>query len=453
MIVNISVNKIKPHPDNPRKDLGNLDELTKSIEKNGVMQNLTIIPEEALTKEPEEQPGIAEISSSDEFYVLIGHRRLEAAKKAGLKEVQCKIVTNISRKKQLGIMLEENMQRNDLTIYEQAQGFQMMLDLGETVESIVEKTGFSKTTVYHRLNIAKLNQKELQKKEEDSDFQLSLKDLIELEKVKKVSTRNKILKDSNSSANLAYRARQAAKEEKQEENKNAILKKLKDRNLKPAPEGVRTWTSGWEEVKTFDLDRDVPDKVSLKKTDKQLYYLINYGWIHIMQKADKAKEEKQGLSEEEKQKRRDKKRFKSINDNLNSNILSFIKSILKKDVDWIEPDEFLDMIWRFIVIRNVDIDFKDLYMEMSETDRYWWNLKKEEQQDLQETFEKLPTAYQMLTAAYISGLSDVYSYNLTYQSGAAEQTMQMVEILELFGFSISEEEQQLLDGTFELYRK
>lgn len=46
-------------------------------------------------------------------------------------------------------MLEENMQRNDLTIYEQAQGFQMMLDLGETAETIAEKTGFSTSTIYY----------------------------------------------------------------------------------------------------------------------------------------------------------------------------------------------------------------------------------------------------------------------------------------------------------------
>ena len=39
------------------------------------------------------------------------------------------------------------MQRSDLTIYEQAQGFQLMLDLGDTEEQIAEKTGFSKTTI------------------------------------------------------------------------------------------------------------------------------------------------------------------------------------------------------------------------------------------------------------------------------------------------------------------
>ena len=55
------------------------------------------------------------------------------------------------------------MQRSDLTIYEQAQGFQLMLDLGDTEEQIAEKTGFSKTTIRRRLNIAKLNQDELKR--------------------------------------------------------------------------------------------------------------------------------------------------------------------------------------------------------------------------------------------------------------------------------------------------
>ena len=71
----------------------------------------------------------------------------------------CRIAEGLSRKEQLSIMLEENMQRNDLTIWEQAQGFQLMLDLGETEDTIAEKTGFSKKTIKHRLNIAKLDSK------------------------------------------------------------------------------------------------------------------------------------------------------------------------------------------------------------------------------------------------------------------------------------------------------
>lgn len=43
-IVNIRIDEIYPHPDNPRKNLGDLTELAESIRKNGIMQNLTVIP-------------------------------------------------------------------------------------------------------------------------------------------------------------------------------------------------------------------------------------------------------------------------------------------------------------------------------------------------------------------------------------------------------------------------
>ena len=63
----ININHIKPHPDNPRKDVGDVTELAKSIKVNGIMQNLTVVP------------------AAEGYKALIGHRRLAAAKKAGLK--------------------------------------------------------------------------------------------------------------------------------------------------------------------------------------------------------------------------------------------------------------------------------------------------------------------------------------------------------------------------------
>lgn len=145
-IVMIETQRLQHHPDNPRKDLGDVTELADSIKKNGIMQNLTVIPIECTEYDPEKQLRANKISPSSNFYVLIGNRRLEACLQAGLEEVPCRIVSNISKKEQVGIMLEENMQRSDLTIIEQAEGFQMMLDLGETVDSISEKTGFSKAS-------------------------------------------------------------------------------------------------------------------------------------------------------------------------------------------------------------------------------------------------------------------------------------------------------------------
>lgn len=43
-LVNIEISKLYPHPENPRKDVGDVSELAESIKKKGVMQNLTIIP-------------------------------------------------------------------------------------------------------------------------------------------------------------------------------------------------------------------------------------------------------------------------------------------------------------------------------------------------------------------------------------------------------------------------
>lgn len=74
-IKNIEIRKIHSHPDNPRKDLGDITELSQSIESNGIMQNLTVVERE-----------------DGEYTVIIGHRRLAAALKAGLDTVPCAVV-------------------------------------------------------------------------------------------------------------------------------------------------------------------------------------------------------------------------------------------------------------------------------------------------------------------------------------------------------------------------
>ena len=123
----IPVRELIHHPENPRKDLGDLTELTESIKKNGIMQNLTVVPSER---------------EKDAYLVVIGNRRMEAAKMAGLEELPC-VISFMNHKEQIATMLEENMQRSDLSLYEQAQGFQMMMDLGYTQKEISDKTGFS----------------------------------------------------------------------------------------------------------------------------------------------------------------------------------------------------------------------------------------------------------------------------------------------------------------------
>lgn len=123
-IVNIAIDRLFPHSDNPCKDLGDLSELAASIKASGVLQNLTVVPDE-----PD--------NPDTDYTIIIGHRRYAAAKIAGLTELPC-IVVEMSEREQLQTMLVENMQRSDLTVYEQAQGFQMMLNMGDSVAEIAE---------------------------------------------------------------------------------------------------------------------------------------------------------------------------------------------------------------------------------------------------------------------------------------------------------------------------
>lgn len=166
--------KLFPHPDNPRKDLGDLTELKDSIRMNGILQNLTVIERDA---------------DAGEYTVIIGHRRLAAARLAGFSPLPCMVV-EMDEKEQLCTMLAENMQRSDLTIYEQAQGFQMMLDLGESIESIAKQSGFSESTVRRRIKLAELDKAKFKKA---VDRGATLFDFMQLDKIESPKLRDKVL--------------------------------------------------------------------------------------------------------------------------------------------------------------------------------------------------------------------------------------------------------------------
>ena len=175
-LVEISVDKLFPHPDNPRRDLGDLTELTESIRERGILQNLTVVRHPFAEKE--------------EYTVVIGHRRLEAAKRAGRATVPCR-VTYMNEREMIATMLLENMQRSDLTPLEEAEGMQMMIDLGESVNTISQKTGLSESTVRRRVRLTKLDRDKL--KEASAERQITMTDLDRLFDIEDEDKRNKVL--------------------------------------------------------------------------------------------------------------------------------------------------------------------------------------------------------------------------------------------------------------------
>ena len=261
-VVNMPIEYLVPHPQNPRKDLGNLEELTASIKENGIYQNLTVIPinEEA----PDEEP---------KYMVVIGYRRLEAAKRAGLQEVPCAIVRGLTETQQLQIMLLENMQRSDLTVYEQAQGFQQLLDFGMDIEDISQQSGFSKRTIRRRLEIAKLDQDKLKKL--SSTRQLSLKEFDELAKIKNMEARNEVMEKIGTN-DFALAVTRAMDKEKLADAMPVFLADMERLGIKKFPDSANKYSSRYRRVGSLDLYEYEVTKDEIPKKTEGLYYEASY---------------------------------------------------------------------------------------------------------------------------------------------------------------------------------
>ena len=209
-LVMLPVKEIQPHPNNPRKDLGDLSELTESIKKNGIMQNLTVVKNEG-----------------GGYTVIIGHRRLEAAKAAGVSEVPC-AVAELDEGEQLATMLLENMQRQDLTVYEQAEGIQLLLDMDFSVTDIAQKTGFSESTVRRRTKLLELDRVKFK---ESQARQVSLKDYEQLFEIEDKGIQNELL-DKLGTADFNNDYRIAVSKQKFKENFEVFKQELKERNVR-----------------------------------------------------------------------------------------------------------------------------------------------------------------------------------------------------------------------------
>lgn len=457
-IVMIETKRLRHHPDNPRKDLGDVTELADSIKKNGIMQNLTVIPIECTEEDPEKQWDANKVSPFHDFYVLIGNRRMEACLQAGLEEVPCKIVSNISKKEQVAIMLEENMQRSDLTIIEQAEGFQMMLDLGETVDSISEKTGFSKATVYHRVNIAKLDKEILaEKKDDEGFFQLSMGDLIELEKVKDMDERNRILKETSGGRDMQWRVQQAVRKANRKRNVSEIKLMFAKAGLEAAPkkaEQERWYGDRWKHLQDWDLEDDTLEPVKEIKKKNAMWVIYDDRNAAVVVEV-KQKERKLSEAEIKAQERDTKKKeLKEKQKKLYGTITNFIKAIFVfKEIKSLKPDlELYKAIVEVMVkvnAQSTESDLTQLY-----AGKGLWEI---EQSEDYEKYVKWRDSLTSLDRAIISlqkvKRNDLYTWDGKYRREYAERAIAVVDFFKKYGFSITDDMQQLLDGTDESYVK
>ncbi|HEX9944054.1 MAG TPA: ParB/RepB/Spo0J family partition protein [Thermoanaerobaculia bacterium] len=149
----IPLSAIEPDPGQPRSTMGDLDDLVVSIRDKGVLEPILV------RLRPQETAGAGSPdggSSGAVYRIISGERRYRAAQEAGLYEVPA-IEMDVSDEEALEIALIENLQRKDLTPFEEAEGYRLLAEShGYTHEEIAEAVGKSRTVITESLSLLQM---------------------------------------------------------------------------------------------------------------------------------------------------------------------------------------------------------------------------------------------------------------------------------------------------------
>lgn len=437
MIQNISITKLHPHPDNPRKDLGDLSELAESIKTQGVLQNLTVVPWfSEITRVgcdfPEQQEEMG-------YRIVIGHRRHAASKLAGLMELPC-VIVEMTPQEQVATMLLENMQRMDLTVYEQAQGFQMMIDFGETMHNIAEKTGFSETTIRRRVKLLELDPVKFK---ESAKRNVTLMEYAELEQIENIELRNKVL-DAIGTQNFKYELQRAIDSEKKEKWLKVAIEQVESFAAK-----IEKRTSEHRWVTSYYASREEEITAPEDAEEINYYYILSdYGSIDLYCESLVTEEDRL----ENEQREREKAKYNAL-----SQISSRAYGLRKDFVFDISNAKAKKNIG--LVIENIIRSIMDSYGNLNYED--FANMHgattpddgDESIDNLIDDIRQHPEKSLLIaTFLYMDGSSESYhSWNCHYKEN--EELDNVYDMLEAFGYEMSDEEKALRDGTHELLVK
>lgn len=425
MIKLIEIDKLHPHPDNPRKDLGDLTELADSIKRSGILQNLTVVP--------------ATGYHHGDYTVIIGHRRCAAARLAGLAEVPC-VVCEMDQKEQIATMLLENMQRSDLTVYEQAQGFQMMLDLGESIEDVSGKTGFSESTIRRRVKLLQLDSENFKASEARQVSLIEYEKLFEIENPEK---RNELLTEIGT-ANFNDKLLSAKRTEEQQKKNDEILSKLREFAIeKKGPEGLRYVTC------IYNLTGIPKDLENVK------YYYEVTSWGSIYLYREYTDEEKSEQENRLKQREKEDKERKKLDRK-------------RQQLDEMK-ERFYQLRYNFIKGFNASKE-KAILCEFAAWSMFQWDeldegfeeitgvkfFDEEDELDNKKVIEYLGGNCwnALLYAAYLrvdgKGMG-CHTWRCEYSKD--EELEIIYDFLTRFGYEMSDDEKAYMDGTHELFER
>jgi ParB family transcriptional regulator, chromosome partitioning protein len=132
----VPIDQIDPNPNQPRQMMGDLSELMASIAEKGIIEPLVVRQRE------------------DRYQIVAGERRYQAAVQVGIRELPV-VIRDVDDNEVIELALVENIQRKDLTPFEEAEALQALAErCGYTHEDLARKLGKSRTSVTESLSIA-----------------------------------------------------------------------------------------------------------------------------------------------------------------------------------------------------------------------------------------------------------------------------------------------------------
>ena len=436
MLQFISIDKILNHPDNPRKKLGDLSELTESIRANGILQNLTIVPVSSVPSS-----NLADAQEDDRYYAVIGNRRLAASRQAGLDTVPC-VISDMDYQQQIRTMLMENIQRSDLTPIEQADGFQLMLDLGESVVSLAEKTGltgFSENTVRSRLKLLELDRTGLEKAVKRG---VSLMDFGELNKIKDPERRNKVL-ESIGTNNFKYELKKAIDQEKSEEQRAQLIATLQTFATETEDSNelhqVKYFYNG-SSTKDFKIPEDA-------STTEYFYEVKSWGITLYRRKTAEEIADAEVWNNQLKESRQRQQALKEISERMLALRETFVLDVsnaqAKKVFPAIAQYAAVAMLygWRTDPVALSEA----LKFELDENDE--WTIS-----ELQDKVGKEPYRGSLIATYYALDGNGLAYHNWEGNYRQNEQLDVVYDFLAELGYQISDEEFDMKEGTHELFQ-
>ncbi len=210
----IATEKLLPNPYQPRKQFKSEDllSLAESIKENGILQPLLA----------------RRINNSDYYEIIAGERRLRAAILANLATVPCLIV-DCDYEESAVYSIIENIQRSDLSFFEEAQAIsQMQNHFGMTQEQIAKRLGKSQSALSNKLRLLKLPADVRYFIEKEGLTERHARALLKLESEKQMWTALNLIKDKGWNVQQTEEYINSVTNKAVKPRKNNIVKIFKD---------------------------------------------------------------------------------------------------------------------------------------------------------------------------------------------------------------------------------